>query len=162
MKPSLFKYIIPAAITALFIMSACTPHGNLSLSNPYETEALMTGILSQTDQYTVHFHGNSEKLVSGILFDPKDDEKRIHPEGMYWKAVVESETIAAIVRTIKKSDHPGYYPRLYEISDPQGVFYGYLYTGWSYLAIRPLNENSLRVFGLKGPPEYEDVYSGGR
>ena len=153
--------ILPVALAIFFTMTGCASYGGLSYPGRYDSGVSLTDILSQTDQYTVHYHGNSEKIVSGILFDPKGDGKRIRPEGMYWTAVTEPETIASITRTIKRSDHPGYYPRLYGITDHGGELYGYLYTGWSYLAVRQLDEHTLKVFGLKGPPEYADMYPNG-
>jgi len=157
-----FKYIVLTALLILFIITACASYGKLSLPPRHETDSLLADLLSHTDQYEVHYHGNSEKLVSGVLFDPKNDGKSIRPEGALWNEVRAPETIASIIGSIKKSDFPGYFPRLYKINDPQGIFYGYLFTGWNYLVIRPVDEQTLRVFGLKGSPEYEDVFPGGR
>ena len=152
MRNSLYKYLIITASPILFIISACADHGKLSLSPRNETNALLADLQSQTDRYVIHYHGNSEKFVSGILFDPKDDGKSIKPEGLLWEEVRDPEAITSIIRTIQQGDHPGYFPRLYKINDSMGNFYGYLFTGWSYLVIRPVDEQTLRVYGLKGPP----------
>lgn len=157
-----FKYMVPAALLIWFLVSGCASYGRLSSITRNETDALLADLLSRTDQYVVHYHGNSEKIVSGVLFDPEDDGKSIRPEGALWNEVRAPETIASIIDSIKQSDFPGYFPRLYEINDPQGIFFGYLFTGWNHLAIRPLDEQTLRVYGLKGPPEYEDIKPGGR
>ena len=159
MNLSSFNYLILAALPILFILSGCASYGKLSITPRNETDALLADLLSQTDQYVVHYHGNSEKLVSGILFDPKDNPRTIRPEGALWNEVSDPETIAAIADSIQRSDHPGYFPHLYSIIAPNGDFYGYLFTGWTYMAIRPVDEQTLRVYGLKGPPEYEDVRS---
>lgn len=156
MKRSLPNTSIIAALLVLFIISGCASHGKLSWIPRNETNALLTTLLSQTDQYTIHYHGNSEKLVSGILFDPKDDEKTIRPEGALWHAINDADAIASIADTIRRSHYPGYIGRLSKIQDPLGGFYGYLYTGWTYLAIRPVDDQTVRIYGLKGPPEYED------
>ena len=162
MKRSLSKFIFAIILSILFITAGCANYGKLLSVPRNETEDLLNDLLSRIEQYVVHYHGNSEKLVSGILFDHKDDGKNIRPEGMLWSEVSDPETIASIISIIKISNHPGYFPVLYKINDPQGNFYGYLYTGWNYLAIRPVDEQTLRVYGLKGPPEYEDIYPGGR
>ena len=162
MKLSSSNYLILAALPILFILSGCASYGKLSSTPKNETDALLADLLSQSDRYVVHYHGNSERLVSGILFDPKDDNKTIRPEGALWNEVSDPETIAAITDIIQRGDHPGYIPHLYSIIAPNGDFYGYLFTGWYYLAIRPVDEQTLRVYGLKGPPEYEDVSPGGR
>jgi len=155
------KYMVLAALPILFILSGCASYGKLSLPPKDEAGALLADLLSQTDRYVVHYHGNSKKFVSGVLFDLKDDAKTIRPEGALWNEVSDPDTIAATIDIIQRGDHPGYFPRLYSIIAPDGDFYGYLFTGWNYLAIRTVDEQTLRVYGLKGPPEYED-YSGSR
>ncbi|MEN8244975.1 MAG: hypothetical protein ABFS43_08755 [Thermodesulfobacteriota bacterium] len=161
MKQVPSKCVILAVLPILFMISACAGYGKLSSLPRNETDDLLADLLAQTDRYVVHYHGNSENIVSGVLFDPKDDGKHILPEGMLWKEVSDPETIASIIIAIQESYLPGYLPRLFSINAPRGESYGYLFTGWSYLVIRPLDEQTLRVYGLKGPPEYENVYPGG-
>ena len=96
MKLSSSNYLILAALPILFILSGCASYGKLSITPRNETDALLADLLSQTDRYVVHYHGNSEKLVSGILFDPKDNPRTIRPEGALWNEVSDPETIAAI------------------------------------------------------------------
>jgi hypothetical protein len=162
MKHQQHVFITVALISMLLAISGCSSHGKLSGIDSAEQEALLADLVSRQDLYVVHSHGNSEKFVSGILFDPKGDGKNIRPEGTMWKEVSDSETIAAAIASIQRNDHPGYLPRLSRILSPDGDFYGYLFTGWSYMAIKTVDDHTLRVFGLKGSPVYEDMYSGGR
>ncbi len=162
MKHALSKYIFLAALPILLIMSACAGYGKLKLPPRDETNALLADLLSHTDQYMIHYHGNSEKIVSGILFDPKDDTRHIRPEGVLWREITDAEAIASIVNLILTSNNPNYFPNLYNITGPNGDIYGYLVTGWTGLVIRPVDEQTLRIYGLKGPPEYEDMFTGGR
>jgi len=162
MKCSLSKYMILAALPVVFILSACADYGKLSMAPRNETDALLADLLSHTDRYVIHYHGNSKQLVSGILFDPKEDSKNIRPEGVLWREISDAETITSMVHTIQSTLFPKYFPNLYQINGPKGDFYGYLFTGWTQLVIRPVDNQTLRVYGLKGPPEYEDVRPGGR
>jgi hypothetical protein len=157
-----FKYMVLAALSIWLIISGCASYGKLSLVPRHETDALVEDLLTRTDQYVVHYHGNSQKLVSGILFDPKDDERQLRPEGAMWQAISDPEAIAVIVFTILTASEPGYFPNVYQVTDPEGAFYGYLITGWTGLAVEPVDEQTLKVYGLKGPPEYENVSPGGR
>jgi len=161
MKFSLPKYLILVVLPTLFIVSACTGNGSLSRLPQNDADAIIANLLSQSDRYVIHYHGNSEQFVSGILFDPKKDAKSIRPEGLLWKEISDDEAIASIVDTIQTGNHPNYFPNLYSITGPNNDFYGYIITGWMYLVIRPVDGQTLRVYGLKGPPEYEDVYPGG-
>ena len=154
--------MILAVLPILLSLSACAGHGTLSRLPRNDTDALIADLLSQTDRYRIHYHGNSEKLVSGILFDPQEDGKSIHPQGALWKETSDAEAVASIVDTILTSDAPQYFPKLYSIAGPNNDFYGYIVTGWTSLVIRPVDDQTLRVYGLKGPPEYEDIFPGGR
>jgi len=162
MKYSFAKYSSIAALTILLTLSGCSGHGRLSLVPRNNTNALLEDLLSRTDQYVVHYHGNTQKLVSGILFDPKDDIKHIRPEGGMWQEISDAQAIAAIVDIILTTSEPHYFPNVYQVTDPEGAFYGYLITGWTSLSIKPVDEHTLKVYGLPGPPEYEDRYPGGR
>ena len=148
--------IAVAALSIVLLSAGCASHGKLAAIPRGEKDTLLADIAAHTDQYIVHYHGNSEKIVSGILFDPIDDGKRIQPEGFLWHEVSNPETIADIIDTISRADFPTYLPGLNSIVGPEGDAYGYLFTGWSYVSIKPVDENTVRVFGLSGPPEYAD------
>jgi hypothetical protein len=166
MKDSVHIYMIVAALAMMLFISGCAGHGRLTLQSRSGSDALLNDLLSRTNQYVVHYHGNSEKLVSGLIFDPKDDNKHIRVEGALWNEVSDAETIASIADIILTANEPHYFPNLYQVNDPQGNFYGYLITGWTGVVIKPVDQRTLRVYGLKGPPEYEygprHYRSGGR
>jgi len=161
MSPSFSRYRFLLVLTILFFISGCSNHGRLKLQKKAEADALLTEFSTNSQQYTIHYHGNSETIVSGILFDPKNDQKTIRPEGMLWNPTESPQTVADIIFSIRSGDFPGYFPSLYKIVGPEGNFFGYLYTGWSNLVIKPVDPDTIRVYGLRGPPEYESVRSGG-
>ncbi|MCG6911929.1 MAG: hypothetical protein LJE94_17655 [Deltaproteobacteria bacterium] len=144
----------------LVAVTACAGYGKLSATSNEEQNALLKDLVSHSGDYDVYYYGNSERLVSGILFDPKSDDKHIRPEGKLWKKIDDPETIAGVIDSIDRSLFPGYFQQLYAIDSPSGELYGYLYTGWNYLVIKPVDERTVRVYGLSGPPEYEDAFPG--
>jgi hypothetical protein len=162
MKHNLSTYIILTVCFFSVALTSCASQGKLSLVDRNETNALLDDLLTHTEQYTVHYHGNTQKLVSGILFDPKDDNRYIRPEGALWRDVTDAQVIASIVDIILTSNEPKYFPNVYRVTDPEGNYYGYLITGWTGLVIKPVDEQTLKVYGLRGPPEYEDRLPGGR
>ncbi len=162
---SMYKYITIAALPILLIIYGCSGYGKLTLPPKSETDALLDDLLSRTDQYVVHNHGNNQKLVSGILFDPKEDTKHIRLEDAMWQEISDAQAIASIVNIILTTDEPNYFPNVYQVTDPEGNFYGYLITGWTGVVIKPVDDQTVKVYGLKGPPEYlygpGDYRSGG-
>jgi hypothetical protein len=161
MKHRHHKFITIGLIAILLAIAGCSSHGYLS-RNRGEQDTRLADLVANSDQYTVHYHGNSEQLVSGILFDPGGDGKSIRPDGVLWQEVNDPETIAFVIDNIRQGDYHHSFPRLYRVNGPNGDLYGFLFTGWSYMVIKPVDDHTLRVFGLKGPPEYEDIYPGGR
>jgi len=161
MSPTFSRYRFLLVLTILFFVSGCSNYGKLKFQKKAESDALLAELSTNSQHYTIHYHGNSEKIVSGILFDPKDDHKTIRPEGMLWKQTESQQTVADIIDAIRGGDFPGYFPSLYKIVGPDGIFFGYLYTGWSRLVINPVDPDTVRVYGLRGPPEYESIGSGG-
>jgi hypothetical protein len=160
MLNSFLRYLIFPAILLPMLVTGCASHGKLSMTAKAESEPLLAELMANTDQYLVYYHGNSEKIVSGILFDPKKDTKSIQPEGVLWAEVSDSKTITDIIDSIKRGNFPGYFPRLYRIFSAEGDFYGYLFTGWQHLVIQNVDEQTVRVYGLEGPPEYLDIGPG--
>jgi len=161
MKQRYYISITIALVSMLWSISGCSNHGYISRVRG-EKDNLLANLVDGSDQYVVHYHGNSQKLVSGILFDPKDDGKSIRPEGVLWHEVSDRETMALVISKIQQGDHPNYFPLVYHIKGPKGDLYGYLFTGWSYMVVKAVNDHTVRVFGLRGPPEYENMYPGGR
>ena len=96
MKQFLYKYMILALLLSFFLLASCAGHGKLSVVPRNETDALVEDLLSNTDQYGVHYHGNSQKFVSGLLFDPIDNDRHIRPEGALWHEVTDAKAIAAM------------------------------------------------------------------
>ena len=37
------------------------------------------------------------------------------------------------------------------------MFYGYLFTGWSHIVLKKIDDDTLSVYGLDDPPEYLDI-----
>ena len=157
------KTIIPAigVLLVLFTLNACSGNGKLDVMPRSEQDQLLADLVARSGEYFVYSHGYGDGHMSGILFDPREDGRKIVPEGFLWKRIDDPAAMAAVIDRINSSNHPGYIQRLYEINNESGEFYGYLYTGWSYLAIKTVDESSVRVFGLQDPPEYADVYPGG-
>jgi hypothetical protein len=83
------------------ILSGCAGYGKMVATPRGESEDMIENLLANADQYTVHYHGNSEKIVSGLLFDPKNNGKTIQPSGFLWNPVSDPQAMKEIVKWIR-------------------------------------------------------------
>ena len=142
-------------VSLVFLIVGCSGYGKTMMVRK-GMPVTLDELVAKSDAYNVYYHGNSPSLVSGIIFEPKDDEKSLSLGGM-WVQVDDNRVIARIVEEIRRNDFPGYLPAHRQIIGPDNEIYGHIYTGWFHVAIKQLDENTLSVYGLKGPPEYEDA-----
>ncbi|MEA3438361.1 MAG: hypothetical protein U9R43_17990 [Thermodesulfobacteriota bacterium] len=143
-------------IISAIIIIGCSGYGKLVIESKNEAGVTIDELIEKSDDYDIHHFGHGEKFVSGIIFDPKKDNKKILP-GDRWMRIDEQTTISDIVKRIKGSDFPRFVPTLYKIVGPDGVFYGYLFTGWSHIVLKKIDDDTLSVYGLDDPPEYLDI-----
>jgi len=142
-------------ILLVFLFVGCSSYGKTMMVRK-GMPVTLDELTSNSADYNVYYHGINPHLVSGIIFEPKNDDKTLVLGGN-WVKVDDSRVIANVVEQIRRNDFPGYLPQKYQIIGPDNGMYGYIYTGWFHLVIRQLDKDTLSVYGLKGPPEYEDV-----
>jgi len=144
-------------IILAIIIAGCSGYGKLVIKSKNEAEGTIEKLIKNSDNYDIHHFGNGKKFVSGIIFNPKKDNKKLMLGDM-WVEINEQTTISDIVKRMKGSDDlRGFNPTLYEIVGPDGVFYGYLFTGWFHIVLKKINDDTLSVYGLNDPPEYLDA-----
>ena len=149
-------HITIITIISAIIITGCSGYGKLVIESKNEAEVAIEKLIKNSDDYDIYYFGRSEKFVSGIIFDPKKDNKKLLPGDM-WVKTNEQTTISDIVKRIKGSDFPGFSPTLYKIVGPDGVFFGYLFTGWFHIVLKKIDDDTLSVYGLNDPPEYLDI-----
>lgn len=145
-------------IILAFIFVGCSGYGKTMLVRK-GMPVTLDELISNSDDYNVYYHGINQSLVSGIIFEYKNDDKTLVLGGQ-WVMEDDKIVIAKVVERIRNNDFPGYLPKNYQIIGPDSGVYGYIYTGWSHVAIKQLAKDTLTVYGLKGPPEYEDAGQG--
>ncbi len=150
----LFHVTIITIISA-FIITGCSGYGKLVIESKNEDEVTIEKLIKNSDDYDIHYFGHGKKFVSGIIFDPKKDNKKLLPGDM-WVEINEQTTVSDIVKRIKGSDLLGFSPTFYKIVGPDGEFYGYLFTGWFHIVLKKIDDDTLSVYGLDDPPEYLD------
>ena len=151
----LFHFII-ITIISVMVITGCSGYGNLVIKSKSEAKVTMEELIKNFADYDIHYFGYGKKFVSGIIFDPKKDNKKLLT-GDIWEEINEQTTISDIIKRIKGSDFPGFIPTLYMIIGPEDAFYGYLFTGWFHVVLKKTDDDTLSVYGLDDPPEYLDL-----
>ncbi len=151
------QYIRLSALSVLlvFLFAGCSGYGKTMMVRK-GMPVTLDELVNNSDDYNVYYHGNNPYLVSGIIFEPKNDGKTLVLGGL-WVKEDDNRVIANVIEQIRRNDFPGYLPKHYQILGPDNGMYGYIYTGWFHVAIKQLDKDTLSVYGLKGPPEYEDA-----
>jgi hypothetical protein len=154
---SMKRYIRLAlmAIVIIYIITGCSGYGKLRLQSRYGDDVTMEKLKENLPEYTVYYAGYAVNNPSGIMFDPKNDNKTLTPSER-WTKLDERESVIEVISWIKIQDSSYYYPRLYRILGPDDQFYGYLYSAWNHLLTKAVDGKTLWVYDLPAPPHYED------
>jgi hypothetical protein len=150
----LFHFAIITIISAS-IITGCSSYGKIIIESKNKDDVAVEKLIKNSDDYDIHYFGHGKKFVSGIIFDPKRDNKKLIPSDR-WVEINEQPTVSDIVQRIKDSNHLGFSPTFYRIVGPNGGFYGYLFTGWLHIVFKKIDDDALSVYGLDDPPEYLD------
>ncbi len=135
------------------LLGGCAGYGGLEAVSRSDQEMTIENLVARQGEYDVYYSGYDLGNASGILFDPKNDFKRLAPSDR-WHPVYGMSAVAELVSWIQIQDSPGYYPGLHRIRGPKGEFYGYLYSGWSELVTKVQDKSTLFVYDLPDPPHY--------
>ncbi|MCJ7595944.1 MAG: hypothetical protein MUO52_14350 [Desulfobacterales bacterium] len=151
MKGKKFVLIGTVVLLFAFLLSGCGGYGKLRALAGQE-KALTVEVLEKNwRDYTVYWTGLSVGEPSGIMFDPKDDDKTlVHDK---WTKVEDDETLAELISWIKMNRD--YYPWLWRILGPDDQFYGYMYTGWRQAVTKAVDAKTLWVYDLPVPLRYQ-------
>jgi hypothetical protein len=143
--------------TLVLFLAGCSTfdsYGKLK-SNYAAGDEMTIGVLEELwEEYTVYYAGCCGYPIehpSAVMFDPKGDDKQL--VGTKWRKIETKYRLSKAIRAIKGSPRiANFYPILYQIIDPEGEVYGYMYTSWKYVYMEPLDDNSMRVLNIPYPP----------
>lgn len=131
----------------------------------YKTEAdeYRTTIRSLAEnriEYEIYFTatGNNPASAKGILFDPKNDDKTLVPEGEDWIKVEDQETMNLLLEwNASPFDYAG---RLWRVMHPNGQFFGYLYLNidYSFAGLRVVDEKTISVLPVRQDNIYIPIF----
>ena len=153
------RWIIFLVILSIVPLIGCANSVKLkfeSMGSQPTTDPSVTTIHRLAENWTdydIHFSGVRPQSAKSILFDPKNDDKTLEPQGGEWNKVVDQETVSLLLKwNASVFDHNG---RLMRIVHPNGQFFGYLYLNIveSFAGCRVVDDKTIAVL-----PVREDKY----
>jgi hypothetical protein len=156
---SVKRYLYLVLMTALLIgfASGCsTVKGYGKLGYPQRTEPKMTldQLVKNWQDYHVYYSGVWEGYVYGVMFDPKNDDRKL--VGHEWWAPVETQE--DLHQMILRIDAFPFEPQLWKILGPDNRLYGWIYTFRHPVMIKVVDDRTLWVDELTFPPLYIAQY----
>jgi hypothetical protein len=136
-------------------ISGCARYGKLTRSTG-DDGMTIDELIENCTQYNIYYSGVGVNNLSGILFDPKWDDKKLNPTKR-WGRINDQETLKTAAKWLKVSGNAGQYPYMRRILGPDGGFYGYLYSVWHNATLKEESENNMVIYDLPPPLHYMDT-----
>ncbi len=104
-------------------------------------------IRDNLDNFDVFFMGLTEEMPTALLFDPKDDDKRV--VGDRWEKVTNLDKIDDMIAFVKSFTE--FDPRLFAVMGPDNQVYGYLLSPRVGIATRVIDDKTIYIYGIRSP-----------
>jgi hypothetical protein len=147
MKKSAFHHVMMPLL--MFTMIGCGAGiPQLRVESRKAEMEILQGLREGWDDYDVFYMSWPGNEPAGILFDPRQDGKRL--VAGRWSKVPDQESLVRLIQAMKRQHQ--FQPRLYRIMGPEGDFFGFLYALRNDVGIRILDDTRIQVFEVKPPP----------
>ncbi len=101
------------------------------------------------EDYDVYFAGPWIGRPSAVMFDPKDDDRKLVPH-KWWVPVKKKEDLLQVVSGVKVGQ-VSFWPIVWRILGPDDQHYGYMYTAWQHVLIKVVDDKTLWVDDIPLP-----------
>ena len=133
-------------LVLIVLMSGCPllkNYGKIRLQEKMTIQRLV----ERWQDYDVYYAGVHKQFASAVLFDPKDDERKLLTHD-WWDQVNDQKELSEIIKWIKVGES---LPQLRKILGPDNQFYGYIYTELDYAHIKVIDGKTLWVDDIPMP-----------
>ncbi len=154
------EYVSIFIITALILfISGCANYGKLRvesrnvniassyLGTKYSEKMTIQKLVNNWQDYDIYYSGYKPSRATGIMFDPKEDDLRLL--GDWWEKIESRESLEFALKWIN-------FPRdffeiipLYNMIGPGEKVYGYMYTPFTHVTFKQVDEKSMYVYYLE-------------
>jgi hypothetical protein len=145
------KHLTGALLLAGFVglLSGCLGQGMYRVM-PYGAGVNISTLEKNWQDYDVYFAGLDVGNPSAVMFHPKNDDRLITVDR--WSKVESRELLEELIGSIQRQTGTSYYPQLLELLGPGGHLYAYMFTAWSVVSTRMINDHTMFVFDIPLPP----------
>lgn len=142
----IYKIMVAMVLSLAFLSyQGCVAYWGYGEVKPaHKDSPNIKDLMENWQDYHVRFSGLSIDNPSGLMFDPKRDQKEL--TGKYWRPVTERATLERIVMWLEAKGSSQ--PRLLRIIGPDRILYGYVYTGRTQVVSRAVDEQTMWVMDL--------------
>ena len=144
-----------AGLLLMVLMSGCqliTNYGKLRLQYGPDEKMTIQRLEERWQDYDVYYAGVHVQLPSAVIFDPKDDDRKLITHER-WVHIEDREELAEVLLWLWGDEtSPEFSPQLWKILGPDDQLYGYMYTPWDHANIKMVDEKTLWVDDIPLPP----------
>ena len=142
--------LVPVLFLVLLVIG-CSGYARLRLQSGPDETMTIEKLKENWQSYQILYTGLEPNVPSAILFDRKDDDRKI--VGERWWEMKDAKTLSDTIEWIRHQTPAGsYYPRLWKILGPDDYLYGYMFTTWDHAGMHQLDDKTLSVLDLPVPP----------
>jgi len=146
-----YIYLTMAGLVLMVFMSGCPlikNYGKLGTQYGLDEKMTIQMLEERWQDYDVYYAGVHITLPSAVIFDPKDDERKLLTHE-WWVQVKDQQELSEVIRWIWGGE---FSPHLWKILGPDNQLYGYIYTAWDHAHIKVIDEKTLWVDDIPLPP----------
>ena len=149
LKKSLYLVLITAFLMGLAAgCSALKEYGKLSYPQDTEPKMTLNRLMEDWKDYDIYYSGMSESEIYGVMFDPRNDERKLVGHE-WWEPVETQEDLAQKIKFINVFDAE---PQLWTILSPDDQLHGFIYTLRHPVTVKVIDDQTLWVDELTFPP----------
>ncbi len=149
------EYVSIFIITVLILLiSGCANYGKLrkesrglyNANTRYSENVTIQKLLDNWQEYDIYYAGYKASRATGIMFDPKNDDRKLL--NGWWEKVDTQEQLSYIVKWLGFGSQNYYGNNLYRMMGPDENLYGYVYTPFTHVVFKSVDEKSMYVYYL--------------
>lgn len=128
----------------LFLMHGCVSmnqYGSIIPARSKGDVVAIEEIIKEWQNFNIYYADVNPAYPSAILIDPKWDER--HLTNARWIAVKEKDELTELVKWIDLNIN--FPPDLSAVLGPDKQVFGYMYTGWTHVLIKVVDDKTLWV-----------------